>query len=156
MREFIVICALFGLLIGSPAAAIESVSGSYEAKLRCKGLQGGDFVKAKSDATIGIFDNGAGELVFDVSDLGTLEGFVLGSMRKPETGTLSGVTCGLSAASGQGATLHAEVKVKAGAGKASFKGTLVLMDEGASIASICQVKAKRVSDLTPKLLNCPM
>lgn len=155
MRELVVICALFGLLAGAPAAAIESVSGSWEAKLRCKGIQGGDLVKTRSEVTIGIADS-AGDLIFQISEVGTLEGFLLGSMKKPTRGTLSGVSCGLDHVSGEGATLHAEVKVKPGSGKASFKGTLVRMGEGASVALICQVKAKRVADMTPMIPNCPM
>src|SRR5512145_1153598 len=126
MRELFV-CALLGLLAGAPAAAIESVSGSYEGKLICKGIAAGEDTKDKSDVQIGILDDGAGNLVLSVSGLGPFEGFVLGSMRKPETGTLSGVSCTLGIVDLAGASFHAEVKVKAGSPKASFKATITRM-----------------------------
>jgi hypothetical protein len=155
MRELFV-CALLGLLAGAPAAAIESVSGSYEGKLICKGVATGDFVKDKSDVEIGIMDDGAGNLLLVISGVGTFEGFVLGSMRKPETGTLSGVSCTLGIVDLEGAAFHAEVKVKAGSPKASFKATLTRMDLAGSSSALCTLKAKRVSTIPPKLTNCPL
>jgi hypothetical protein len=153
MRELFV-CALLGLLAAAPAGAIESVSGSYEGKLICKGVAAGDFVKEKTDVEIGIADDGAGNLILSVSGIGIFEGFVLGSMRKPETGTLSGVSCTLGIVDLAGAAFHAEVKVKAGSAKASFKATLTRMDLGEGRSALCTLKAKRVSTIEPMLIVC--
>ena len=103
-----------------------------------------------------ILDDGAGNLLVVVSGVDTFEGFVLGSMRKPDTGTLSGVSCTLGIVDLAGVAFHAEVKVKAGSPKASFKATLTRMDLAGSSSALCTLKAKRVSTIPPKLTNCPL
>lgn len=153
--RWIGLCAL-AVSLAAPAAAIESVSGTWNGKLRCKGIQDGSFAKQKSDITVAIVDDGAGGLVFDFEGIGGFEGFVLGSAKKPATGTLSALSCLVSQDLGEGGTFHAEVKVKPGSGKASFKGTMTLMHRGSSVSSLCQVKAKRVSAVTPMVPACPM
>jgi hypothetical protein len=66
------------------------------------------------------------------------------------------VSCGLNFVDQLGAALHAEVKVKAGSAKASFKATLVQMDASGASSDLCTLKAKRVATIVPKLLNCPL
>lgn len=149
-----VVCGL-GLLAGVPAAALESASGSYEGKLVCKGIDGGEHGKTKQDVEIGIFDDGAGGVEMQLSSVGTFGGFLLTDTRKPETGTLSAVDCTLSLPGLIGAALQAEMKVKAGSDKASLKGSLVRMDKAGAASALCQLKAERVSPIPPKLLACP-
>jgi hypothetical protein len=151
----IVTCVLLGTLAAAPAAGLESLSGSYEGKLVCKGVVAGDFDKQKTDVEVGIFDDGAGGLTLSITDVGTLLGFALTDTSKPETGTLSAVDCSLDVVTLTGAALHAEVKVKAGSDKASLKGTLTRMNEGGAQSGLCQLDAKRVSTIAPKLPGCP-
>lgn len=144
-----------GALLATPAGALESASGSYEGKLKCKELDGGQRDKTKQEITLGVYDDGAGEVLMQLGSLGTFAGFLLTDTKKPETGTLSAVNCTLDETGLAGAALHAEVKVKAGSDKASLKGTVVQMDLPGEAAALCQLKVERVSPIPPKLPKCP-
>jgi len=146
---------VLGGLLAAPAGALESASGSYEGKLVCKELDGGQRDKTKQEVTLGVFDDGAGEVLMQLGSLGTFAGFLLTDTKKPETGTLSAVNCTLDETGLAGAALHAEVKVKAGSDKASLKGTVVQMDLPGEAAALCQLKVERVSPIPPKLPVCP-
>ena len=148
-------CVLLGTLAAAPAGALESLSGSYEGKLVCKGVVAGDFDKQKSEVDVGVFDDGAGGLTLLITDVGTLIGFALTDTSKPDTGTLSAVNCTLDVSTLTGSALHAEVKVKAGSDKATLKGTLTRMNEGGSQSGLCDLDVKRVSTIAPKLSGCP-
>ena len=146
---------VLGALLALPAGALESASGSYEGKLTCKQLAGGQRDKTKQDVEIGVSDNGAGGVLMQISDVGLFEGFLLTDTKKPETGTLSALSCGLALPGLVGSALHAEAKVKAGSDKASLKGTMLRMDLPEGASGLCQLKAERVSTIGPKLPVCP-
>jgi hypothetical protein len=146
--------ALIGALAAAPAAALESASGSYEGKLKCKGLDTGSAEKTKQDVEVGVFDE-AGSILMNIEGVGTFFGFLLTNTSKPETGTFSAVSCALSAVSQTGQALHADVKINAGSEKGSLKGKLIRMDVQGEEASLCELKVDRVSALAPKLSSCP-
>jgi hypothetical protein len=86
----------------------------------------------------------------------TLDGFLVTLTPKPETGVLTAVECPLSAANRQGSVIQVEVKTKTGSGKASFKGTLMVIDELHPQVAVCNIRAKRY-DTTPQVISsCPM
>jgi hypothetical protein len=147
--------ALAVALAAGPAAALENANGSYEGKLKCKGLAGGDREKTKLDVEVAVHDDGAGNVQLGIETLGTLNGFLLTDTRKPETGTLSAVSCTLDTVDQTGHALQADVKVKAGSEKASLKGKLIRMDRSGETASLCEFKAERVSTTPVKLIGCP-
>jgi hypothetical protein len=149
-----VFCGL-GLLAGAPAGALESASGSYEGKLVCKGIEGGERVKSKLSLEIGILDDGVEGIAVEIETFGLFGGFLLTDTGKPETGTLSAVSCPLSVTSRTGRALHAEVKIKAGSDKATLKGKLIGMDFPGLESALCELKAERVASLPPKLPVCP-
>ena len=149
-----VICGL-GLMAGLPAGALESASGSYEGKLVCKGIEGGERVKAKVELQIGIIDDGVEGIAMEIDTFGRFDGFLLTDTRKPETGTLSAVSCPLTVTSRTGRVLHAEVKIKAGTDKATLKGKLIRMDFPGEASALCELKAERVASLPPNLPVCP-
>jgi hypothetical protein len=150
------LCAALGVaLAAAPAAALENANGSYEGKLKCKGLAGGDREKTKLDVEIGVQDDGAGNVKLGIETLGTFNGFLLTDTGKPETGTLSAVSCTLDTVDQTGHALHADVKIKAGSAKASLKGNVIRMDKSGETASLCELKADRVSTTPVKLLECP-
>jgi hypothetical protein len=155
--RYVTRCACLGVLaalLGAPAAALESTSGAYEGKLVCKGITSGDREKTKEDVEVGVFDDGAGGVLLEIGTLGTFEGFLLTDSRKPETGTLSAVSCTLNVATQTGRALHAEMKIKAGSEKGKLKGKLIRMDLPGEAAALCELKAERVSTLGPKLAVC--
>jgi hypothetical protein len=147
--------AALGGLLAAPAGALESASGVYEGKVVCKGLENGGRVKTKQDIEIAILDDGAGGVDMLAQPFGTFGGFLLTDTKKPETGTLSALSCTLGLPGLFGSALHADLKVKAGSVKASLKATLVFMMESGDEATLCQVKAQRISSQAPMIVLCP-
>jgi hypothetical protein len=142
-------------LVAGPALALESLSGVYDAKVKCSGIDGGTKGKQKTTVQMAIADQGAGSLLIDFAGLQTGVGFALTDVQKPDTGTMSGVACTLLPDSIDGWTLQTFAKVKAGTDKATLKGTLIILDEAGGQAAACKLNAKRISVVTPKLSVCP-
>jgi hypothetical protein len=145
--------AAIAALGASRAAALESLTGVYQGKVKCAGLLGGGKVKDKLDVEVRIVDL-SGQILLDVSELGTFEGFAATESQKPDRGKLSVVSCLLTVVSQEGSVLHADIQNKAGTTKASFKGTLVRTDPSTLDARICDIKVKRVSTASPKVAPC--
>jgi hypothetical protein len=142
-------------LATGPALALESLSGVYEAKVKCAGIDGGSSGKQKTTVQMAVADLGAGSLLIDFEGLQNGVGFALTDVRKPENGTVSGVACTLLPSSIDGWALQTTAKVKAGSGKATLKGTLIILDDAGGQAAACKLNAKRISPVTPKLTVCP-
>jgi hypothetical protein len=152
-RAALAACAA-AVLGAGPAAALESLTGVYQGKLKCSGLVGGGQVKDKDDVEVQVLDLG-GLLGLDVSGVGALQGFAATQTSKPERGKVSAVSCLLDAQSLDGSTLHADVQVEAGDPKASLKGTLIRTNGVTGEARICQLRVKRISTAIPNVTGCP-
>lgn len=144
-----------GLLLAAlPAAAVENLTGSYEAKLKCAGIDGGVKGKQKVETTIDIVDLGGGQILFDMGAYPTGQAYVLAELAKPEQGVVSGLTCEFDADDRNGLLLRADVKTKTGSDTATLKGTLVIFEEPDAESAICKLTAKRVSTVGAKLAGC--
>jgi hypothetical protein len=143
-------------LVAGPALGLESLSGVYDAKVKCAGIDGGSAGKQKTTVQLAIVDDGAGSLLIDFDGLQSGVGFTLTDLPKPENGTVSGVACTLLPDSIDGWALQTTAKVKAGGGKATLKGTLIILDDAGGQAAGCKINAKRISTVTPKLAPCPI
>jgi len=141
-------------LAAAPAGAIESVSGTYEAKVSCKGIAGGVKGKQKMEVDLQVVDNGDGTLLLDWEGLQNGLGYVLTETAKPENGVVSGIACTLSPAGLDGWAFRADAKIKAGSDEGSMKGTLLILDDVEQESATCKVTAKRVSAVAPKLSGC--
>jgi hypothetical protein len=152
-RAALAACAAAALAAG-PAAALESLTGVYQGKIKCSGLLGGTKVKGKTDVEVDVSDVG-GALLLSVGDLGSFEGFAVTETKKPERGKVSAVSCGLSVATLDGAMLNADVSIKAGTAKGSLHGTLFLSGDEGGDARTCDLKVKRISTVAPMIITCP-
>ena len=151
--------SIFGLLAGAalaaaPVGAIESLSGTYEAKVSCKGIQGGAKGKQKLEIDLLVVDNGDGTLLLDWDGLQNGVGYVLTETAKPENGVASGIACTLTPAGLDGWAFRADAKIKAGSDDGTLKGTLLILDDVKLQSANCKVTAKRVSAVAPKLTGC--
>jgi hypothetical protein len=154
MRRTAVVVGILMAAAGTPAAAIEPLTGLYEAKVSCKGIQAGTRGKQKLELEIAVADLGGGQVLLDVPGLGTFDGFLVTDGAKPDGGVLSALACPLNAGNQDGGLLQADLKTKAGSDAASFKGTLVILDEAEQQSAVCKIAAKRTSTLAPKLIGC--
>jgi hypothetical protein len=155
MRRTMVAMALLpALWVGAPAAAIEPLTGLYDAKANCKGIQAGSRGKQKLELEIAVSDLGGGQVLIDVPGLGDFDGFVITDLAKPEGGVLSAITCPLAALNQDGSVLQLDVKTKTGGDSASLKGTLVILDEAEAQSAVCKFSAKRTSTTVQKLTEC--
>ena len=156
MRRMAVATGLLGAVaVGMPAGAIEDLAGLYDAKVSCKGIQAGSRGKQKLELEIAVGDLGGGQVLLDVPGLGDFDGFLITDLAKPDGGVLSALTCPLSVGNQDGSLLQVDVKTKAGSDAASFKGTLVILDEAEAQSAVCKITAKRTSTSAPKLVGCP-
>lgn len=146
---------LCALLVGAPAAAVEPLTGVYAAKVSCKVIQQGVRGKQRGEFDVALLDQGGGQVVFHVEGLGDFAGFLITDLAKPNGGVLSGVGCPVSAANQDGGILQADVKTKSGSEAASFKGTLIILDQGEQQSAVCKISGKRFSTSSPKLVGCP-
>jgi hypothetical protein len=142
------------LAFGTPAGAVEPLGGIYAAKISCKGIQAGARGKQKLELDVAVADLGGGQVLLDVPGLGDFDGFLITDLAKPDGGVLSALTCPLSADNQDGSLLQVDVKTKSGSTAASFKGTLVILDEAEAQSAVCKISAKRTSTETPKLPGC--
>jgi hypothetical protein len=147
--------ALCGFLAAAPAAAVESLTGTWEGTLKCQTTDSGIRTKTKVDQTVAIEDLGVDGVTMQlVSTEGVFNGFVVADEKKAENGVLSAVSCNFSDQTFAGGVLNVEVKTKTGDPKASLKGDLILMNDEEDVARTCQLSVKRVSQTAPKILGC--
>jgi hypothetical protein len=142
------------LLLASPAAAVDDLTGSWEAKLNCSGIDSGATGKQKTETTIDIVDLGGGEILFDMGAYPTGQAFVISETAKPERGVVSGLTCEFDADAQNGLLLRAAVKTKPGQADATLKGILVIFEAENVESAVCKLNAKRVSTEGTKLVGC--
>jgi hypothetical protein len=155
MRRTVLAMGLGAALgVAAPAAAIEPLTGFYDAKANCKGIQAGSRGKQKLELEIAVSDLGGGQVLVDVPGLGDFDGFVITDLAKPEGGVLSAVTCPLTALNQDGSVLQLDVKTKTGSDSATLKGTLVILDEAEAQSAVCKFSAKRTVTTAPKLATC--
>jgi hypothetical protein len=142
------------LLLASPATAVESLTGTWEAKLNCSGIDSGALGKQKIETTIDIVDLGGGQILFDMGAYPTGQAYVISETAKPERGVVSGLTCEFDATAQNGLLLRASAKTKPGSDDASLKGILVIFEEPDAESAVCKLSAKRVSTAATKLEGC--
>jgi hypothetical protein len=152
-------CSL-GLALATSAGAAESLTGSYAAKLSCKGvLIGGNSHKSKRDVTIeALEDEGYVWLKFGAGGglIGeTVRALVVDDGNKPERAKLAGVDCPMAVASLANVTVQADAVAKAGSEKATLKGTLVDTTLGNRVV-VCKFSAKRTSSTPPDFELCDL
>ena len=146
---------LAALAAGAPAAAIESLTGTYAAKVSCKAIVAGERGKLKFESDLEVSDLGGGQVLLHGTALGDFDGFLLADMARPDGGVLSALACPLNVGNQNGSVLAVDVKTKPGSDDASFKGTLVNLGEGDMRSAVCKITAKRTSTSAPKLVGCP-
>jgi hypothetical protein len=149
--------ALVLLAAAAPAAAVESLTGTWEGTLKCRALNGASVLKSKVPVTLEIVDSGPGGFQAQLvsTDL-IFVGFVVPESATSDKGAASGLTCGLSYDDLDGATLQANVKTKAGSEKASMKGRVTRMGAVQGLTSDCTLTAKRTSATEPDLIPCAL
>ena len=138
----------------SPAAAVADLTGTYEMKLSCKGQNGGVKGKFKVEDPFYVVDEGTGVVRFETGQYGPGRAFLLTVTAKPDTGTLSGMTCGKNAADLDGLVIRLDVNSKPA--DPVLKGTLFIFEEPSSQSGTCKFSAKRVSLKVPKIVACAM
>jgi hypothetical protein len=153
IRKFVLSLGIVALA-AAPAAAVESLTGTWEGTLKCTGTDSGAPVKTKTDVTINVQDgDGVGLNIVGDGAPGIFFGFVVADTAKPLTGILTGATCGV-VENGEGGVMHLAVKTKAGDVKASMKGDILLLDQEGGDAKACTLTAKRVNETPPAPLLC--
>jgi hypothetical protein len=149
--------AMVTLLAAGAAQAVESLTGTYIEKVRCKGLLNG----AKSSVS-------SNEQVWYVDDLGDghvylhieggsgwkYHGWLEENAAKPDEGILGFIACSPSDAIPQGEFRVLTVKTKPGKLKVNVRGTgLGIRDFG---AQVCTHKFVRTSETIPGVTSsCP-
>lgn len=160
MRSFASSFAVaLALAAAGPASAVESLVGTYEVKLSCRGQELGAAVHTRRTLAMRVISIDVGVVELDFLDgaerqYTDLPFFVhvAPETAKPERGILSGVSCDLSPGKGAGATLSSAVVTETGGDKVSLRGTLVVL--GAEDGSqVCTLKAKRSSPDVPALAD---
>ena len=139
----------------SPAAAIDSVTGTYEGKMTCRQISNGATTKEKQDVTVDVFEGVSNFVGLDVGTASTKIGAVLvEDTEKSDRAKVVGVECGVTYLNTLGGALHADVVIKPGSDKGTMKGTLIVMDEFAPLGSLCTFTAKRTSTAEPVVDPC--
>jgi hypothetical protein len=155
MLRRLVLPVLALLAVSIPAHAVESLVGTYDAKLRCKGAEAGVKVSSKIVGTMRVIEAAVGIYELDFQSGGErqltdvpLLAVATADADKPERGRAAALSCNSGAGKLQAAALSGDVSTQVGSEKADLKGTLVVMaGEGQSL--VCSVKAKRTSVTPP-------
>jgi hypothetical protein len=146
VRSAAISFGLCGLLAAAPAAAVESLTGTWEGSLKCDRLDTGTVTKPKVDQTVVIQDSGVKGIAMNlVSTKGTFFGFVVADGKKAVNGKLSTASCAFNNPDLVGGVLQGDVKTKTGDVKASLKADLLLMDDENGVIESCALSVKRVS-----------
>jgi hypothetical protein len=149
-------CAL-GLALAAPAGAAESLTGTYEGKLNCKGLVAGAATKTKRDATIQVSEGKIGTSIVITADSTSLGNpifaFVMDDTGKADRAKVFGVDCELDAVARSDLTFVADAVAKEGSEKATLKGTITDTTDRTRILE-CAFSVKRTTAAPPKILGC--
>jgi hypothetical protein len=144
---------------GMPAVSASAggggpLTGVYEGKASCSGLQNGTPGKQKQEFTgkaSVLVTHGDANAVLSVPGLGAFVVFVENNSEKQGQSLVSGITCTLDTTL-DGATIFLAGKVKGD--NATLKGTLVILDDAENQSAICKISLKRV-DATDPAVACP-
>ena len=149
--------ASIALALATAAGAADTLTGSYEGKLTCKGLVAGAPTKTKQDITIALSENKIGfamRINAGATQIGeALRGDVMDDTAKPDRAKLFGVDCDMDLVSLRNLTLIADGVAKEGSDKATLKGSLTDTTGGTQILD-CTFSVKRTSATPPKFEGC--
>jgi hypothetical protein len=148
--------AAFIVAAGTPAksawAGAGSLTGTYEGKASCSGLENGVPAKqkiefaAKTSVLVSDFGSTA---VLGVPAVGSFFVFIEDNSQKQGQSLVNGLTCTLDL-NFAGATIFLNAKVKGD--KATLKGTLVILDDAENQSAICKISLKRVDAADPNVV----
>jgi hypothetical protein len=148
--------AAAALALGSPAAALDDISGTYAGKMSCKGYAAGAPSKAKHDVTIEVAEGKVNlmRILIGMNQLGSNIHFTLAEdSAKQDRGKVGGVDCTLGWLTQNGLSVQADAVVKPGSEKGTLKGEVQHLDaEG--IVETCSFSVKRASTTPPQLGVC--
>jgi hypothetical protein len=143
---FAVVAALAG-----PAGAVESLTGTYQAKVRCVGLlDGAKSVTSSTDEIWYVDDLADGNVFLHVQGIGAkYHGWLEVDLLKPDQGIVGAADCGFAVGLPQGEARVLRVKTSPGKLKAVLKGTgLSIRNFG---AAVCTQTLTRISADIPML-----
>ena len=103
-------------------ARVESLTGTYEGKLMCKGADDGLDTKSKQDVSVEVLDMGAAASRSSSPTVGTLIGFAITDARSPRRARSRRSTCTLDGSRPSPARAPRRGQGKAGSDKATLKG----------------------------------
>jgi uncharacterized protein (DUF427 family) len=142
--------ALAALVLGAgPARALEEFTGTYVGKMSCEAFESGMRSSFTTDVSVDIQDAGNGGAGLAIQGVGNMLGRYVIDAADPDRAVVQLATCEVTEIEVDGAVLHAEVRTTPGKLKASFVGTLIVMDSPADAGSICELKLKRVDETSP-------
>jgi hypothetical protein len=136
------------------AGEIGPMTGAYEGKATCSGLQNGVPGKQKQEFTVKspvLITQGPTNAVIDFPGLDPISAFIENNTQKEGQSIVSGIGCALDLTF-DGATVFLNAKVKGD--KVTLKGTLVILDDAENQSAICKVSLKRF-DATNPIVDCP-
>jgi hypothetical protein len=139
-----------GLLSASPARAHDSLTGTWSGRAKCQTIYGGVRDKGTVElAAVEIDDGGSGGIGIDLAGYAGFMGRYYVDSAKPDRAVLQAQSCEVDPDSLLGSFLHGEFRTKSGSVKATFVGTLILMDGPSSAGGICEVELQRIDLLAP-------
>jgi hypothetical protein len=139
-------------LVGAPASAggDNLVGGTWEVKLSCKGTSAGVPTTRKETIPLNIEDGLPGDIRASSDDTGTMIGYVVYEIAKPERTRIVLVGCGVSLLNG--VLIQASGKVTAE--KASLKGTAIFLSASSENTEQCTAKLVRASTTAAPVPGC--
>lgn len=144
------VLALAALVLGAvPARALEEFTGTYVGKMSCQSFDSGLRFSSSTNVSIDIDDAGSGAVGLNIEGVGNLIGRYVIDADDTDRAVVQLATCEVTEIDVDGAVLHAEVRTTPGKLKASFVGTLIVMDAPADAGSICELKLKRIDETSP-------
>jgi uncharacterized protein (DUF427 family) len=144
---------LFVLLGACPALAFENLTGTWQGKVSCQSIDAGVRTSTSSAVTADVNDAGDGTLLLSVDPAGDMMGGIVIDDAHPDRAVVQAGSCGLDGMLLSGALLHAEVRAKAGAVKATLTATLIQVHLADERTAQCELKLTRTS-LKASTLSC--
>jgi len=141
--------ALLVLLGARPAAALESLTGTWEGKISCDAIDGGTVAHFSAPATVYFDDGGAGLMGIGIQTSTNFFARYVVDAARPDQAVIQASSCDFDTDTVEGTVLRGEVKTKAGSTSASFSGTLIVLDGPGATTTECTLKLKRVSLAAP-------
>jgi hypothetical protein len=131
------------------------LTGLYEGKATCSGLENGTPTKRKIESTPkspALVTHGGTNAVLEFPGLIPFFVFVENNTEKQGQSLVSGITCTLDVGL-SGATIFMTAKVKGD--KVTLKGTLVILDDAGNRSESCKISLKRF-DTSDANAACPL